>query len=320
MKKTIISLMLLALSMTFGVAFSQEEVSLKPIPAGYMPEKGDIALGISATPILNYVGNMFNDTQNNSLSNFGGQALGGSFVDMVAAAYDAETGTSLGTIFTKPFVSIMGKYMLKENMAVTANIGLISLGLNNRQYVQDDAAVLLDPLSEKQVVDALDFSAKGGSVALGAQWFRTHRKIQAYAGASLMYGFAGAKTKYTYGNEITEVNQTPTTYFSGYSTEGYIPNARILEEGFYGVGSVTALGAIGSVGLEWFFAPKISLGGEVTFSMIYAWQSQVSETYEGYSPQTLKVENYTRVVSPGMNGFLIGTENLGGNIFLNFYF
>lgn len=324
MKKTIISLMLLALSMTFGVAFSQEEVSLKPIPAGYMPEKGDIAIGISANPFLKYIGNAFNGATDNSLSSFGGQAVGGGLLETGAAAFDEMSGDKLGSIITKPFVSVMGKYMLEDNMAVTANFGIIGVNFNMPEYVQDDKAVALDPLSEAQVVDNLKTTISGGSFALGAEWSRRYRKIQGVGGVSLMYAFAKAKTSFTYGNEITDINQTPST-MTGYSSEGFLPNARPVGSSDLGivpfeVGSVNGIGGILHAGVEWFFAPKVSIGGQVTLSAIYAKQSQVIATYEGFSPVSNKVETYTELVSPGMSLFLFGTENLGGNLFINFYF
>ena len=145
MKKTIKFILTLSLSMTCVVAFSQEEATanaqLKAIPDGYFPVAGDVALGISANPFLKYIGNSFNGCTDNSLSNFGGQAVGGTILDLGAGYIDENSGSKLGTLLTKPFVSIMGKYMLKDNMAVTANFGIIGENLNTPYYVQDDKAV-----------------------------------------------------------------------------------------------------------------------------------------------------------------------------------
>ena len=41
---------------------------------------------------------------------------------------------------------------------------------------------------------------------------------------------------------------------------------------------------------------------------------------EGYNPTSAQVETHTELIAPSSNAFHIGTENLGGKLFMMFYF
>ena len=59
-----------------------------------------------------------------------------------------------GEGLNNPCASIMGKYLLKDNLAIKANVGFIISSVNDQYYVVDDAAVMLDPLSKAKVLDS----------------------------------------------------------------------------------------------------------------------------------------------------------------------
>ncbi len=48
-------------------------------------------------------------------------------------------------------------------------------------------------------------------------------------------------------------------------------------------------------------------------------QPQTWSIYEGYSSWTDRVEQYNKLVSPGSNAILYGTETFGLRISLNYY-
>ena len=50
-------------------------------PKQYLPEQGDMAIGFSATPVLKYVGNIFNNTSDNELAPLGGIPASKGFFD-----------------------------------------------------------------------------------------------------------------------------------------------------------------------------------------------------------------------------------------------
>ena len=124
--------------------------------------------------------------------------------------------------------------------------------------------------------------------------------------------------KYNYGNEITSVNQHPTT--SVRREQSYlIPDGyRVLTE--YTTGSNFYTGITGSAGVEWFVVPKISLGAEVNLCVYYLFGRQTYVESEGYNAAFGRVEKRTDLVSPGDKGFYVATESLGGSLTFNFYF
>ena len=300
MKKVKYSL-IMAFSLVCAIAFAQEKKELKAIPDGWMPQQGDIALGISAKPLLNYVGNIFNGNTDNYVNNdfFGGEPIN-SFLP------------------AQPNYSILGKYQIADNIALRANIGFLGFNVKSKEYVQDDKAVALDPLSRDEVIDVANYKRNGASFAIGAEYQRRYRKVQGYAGASLYYAFGKRSETYTYGNAITDINQTPSISQGWWQSVDYLPNARPLET--YSYDNFNAFGVVGHIGIEYFFAPKISIGGELNLSFIRGWEPQQYAKYEGWNSTTQQVEEYTRTIAPGSSLNFYGTQNVGGNVFVNFYF
>ena len=88
-------------------------------------------------PLFDYFGNFFNGATSNSYSSFGGEPVFSS------------------NPFTNPSVSIMGKYMLTDQLAVKANLGILVENNKNSGYSTDDAAAMLNPLADAKVADML---------------------------------------------------------------------------------------------------------------------------------------------------------------------
>lgn len=269
----------------------------------YLPEEGDWALGIDVVPILKYIGNAFNGTNGtNELSHVGGTPF---------------TSGHFGNQGLMPTVSIMGKYMLTDEWAVRANVGLMISSANDKAYSPDDKALLTNPFSEAKVVDGARYDRNGMSMLLGAEYRKGARRIQGVFGAGLLFAFQNSKETYSWGNALTEINQSPTSHaFANMPTlpTGY----RALKQN--GAGSDFYLGLTGSAGVEWFVAPKIALGAEVNLSLYYIFGTQTYVESEGYNATLGKVETRTDLYAPGSNGIYFGTESLGGSLYMTFYF
>ncbi|AHF13882.1 hypothetical protein BARVI_09055 [Barnesiella viscericola DSM 18177] len=269
----------------------------------YLPEEGDWALGIDVVPILKYIGNAFNGTNgSNELSHVGGTPF---------------TSGKFGGQGLMPTVSIMGKYMLTDEWAVRANVGLMISSANNKAYSIDDKALAENPFSEAKVVDGARYDRNGMSMLLGAEYRKGSRRIQGVFGAGLLFAFQNSKETYSWGNALTEINQSPTSHsFANMPTlpTGY----RALKQN--GAGSDFYLGLTGSAGVEWFVAPKIALGAEVNLSLYYIFGTQTYVESEGYNATLGKVETRTDLYAPGSNGIYFGTESLGGSLYMTFYF
>lgn len=230
-----------------------------------LPKAGDIALGADATPYLNYLGNMFNNTVNNSLS-LGAQNL-------------------------------YFRYYLADDMAVRVNLQLNNTTSENNLYVADEAARYSNPLSQAQLIDQQIIKNRGANILIGAQKMRGYGRLRGFYGAQLGYGFASTKEEYSYGNNITSSNQTPLTSDFGTNVSGAKLSAdghRVLE---YKSGTAHSVFVGALCGVEYYFLPKACIGGEVSLMYYYTstgQSSSVSEHFDGNS-----AVNSDKAISPG---------------------
>lgn len=285
--KKIVSL-LLAAGMAV-MSLSAQETENKQ----YLPEAGDWAIGFDAKPILNYVGNMFNGATKNSFAPLGG-----------------EPSLNYG-----PTVSFMGKYMLTDEFALKANVGVLLANNKQAYYIQDDAATILDPLSNAKVADYRAERSTGVSVMAGAEYRLGKKRIQGIFGAGVLFGVKKGVVNYSYGNKMTTINQNPTVSdeFNVWEN-GY----RTLKE--FSTTPDFYAGITTSAGVEVFVAPKIALGAEVSLVAAYTVNQQTYKFSEGYNPSTEIIESKTDLVAPMTGRFYLGTQNLGGSLYMAFYF
>ena len=298
MKKLISIITIICLLPLMGVS-AQEKAEKQ-----YLPEEGDWAIGIDVVPLLKYVGNAFNGSQENEIESLGGAPF-------------TKNNKNFRNRMLMPDVSIMGKYMLTDEWALRANVGIMVRSEYDRRYVKDDKAALLNPLSNDKVIDKAHHSRNGMSIAVGAEYRKGSKRVQGVFGAGLLFAFQNDKTTYSWGNEMTTINQNPSIAFDR-NNETMLGDNRILKNN--GQGSDFYTGITGSAGVEWFIAPKISLAAEVNLSLYYLFGNQTYIESEGYNTSTQKIETRTDLVSPGNRGFYIGTESLGGSLNMTFYF
>lgn len=291
MKKAILSLAVLVAGAGAFSAYADEEVAKKQ----YLPEKGNFAIGVDVMPVLRTLGGAFNTTSN--------VPVGG-------------TPFSYQDMFIKPDVALHGKYMVTDNWAVKANFGVVVNNYNKRYYVADDLEHALDPNSEAKVIDTESTTRSGMTLKLGAEYRLGKHRVQGVFGVGAMFGFSTYAKSYSYGNAITELNRTPSSIsVSGLNIPaGYRPLSAQAD------GANFMYGVYGSAGAEWFVAPKISLGADVNLSLYGLAAAKGKVKSEGYNEAYMSVEQRTDLVSPGNNGVVFGTDNLGGSLYLSFYF
>ena len=305
--KRLISFILVAV-LAFPL-LAEEQVAAKPREkkvlndySEWLPKQGDFSVAFSLDPIATFVGNMFNGSPSNGLGNLAGKPL-----------LDGITGA--------PMVSVMGTYMQTDQLAWKVNLGIGYTRKSNNEYVLDDAALFLDPLSRVKVVDTQAYNRIHGSIAWGVEYrVGKNLPVQGVFGAGLNYAFGEISSKYNYGNAITELNQIPSisepTLYE--AVAGYMPNARPLNTQANNL--IHMVGAYASVGMEWFVAPKIALGANVNFGIYYEVNPSRATIYEGWNTATMQVEQFTELIAPASHGFHIGTDNIGANLYMAFYF
>ena len=296
-------------------------VDAKKPEKNYLPEAGDVTIGVNAIPFLNYLGNMFGKVQDN---------------DINPAEIGGVPAFNKGVIpgLDNPTMSIFGKYFLTDKTAIRLNVGI---GINSQtqsNYVQDDAALAEDPLSVDLVEDTYKYRNSGISVAVGYEWRRGGKRLQGFWGGQAILAYSNSKHFFGYGNAITELNQNPTSTNIWADADILIDengnpitqpnlntniggNSRLLMQSdgrswTYGVG--------GFVGVEYYIAPKISIGCEMSLNLLWTSGGKQYEKSERFNPDFNRVEENTRWTGKSDSGFRFGTENIGTSLFVAFSF
>lgn len=284
------TLTILAIFVSITV-FAQEEktsdfVSKRGVPI--LPEAGDYAIGIDATPFFTYIGNMFNANTSNSAPSF---------------SYTAAA----------PLI-ITGKKMID---AKTAYRGIFRIGFTNDKtnfYVPNDAYIPQNPSDTSYVKDSKNLSQMHVALGFGLEKRRGKGRLQGIYGAQVIFGMNTHSEKYTYANAMDNNNITPTTY--NFNSDSYGPASQRVtsnKQGFvYGVNLQAFIGA------EYFFAPKFSISGELTYGLYFVSQG------DGILKEEQRASNGTETIvvskkTAGETHFGIDT-GVAGTLNLNFYF
>lgn len=271
--------------------------------SSWLPAQGDMSVGFSLDPLATFAGNLFNGNLDNTLEDLAGEPL-------------------LYRQLPNSCVSIMGTYMLTNELAVRANIGFGYSLKQNNFFVQDDAALAFDDLSNAKVIDQMNSQILSGSFSAGIEYRLGKRlPIQGVFGAGLSYACGMSKSTYAYGNAITQLNQNPSMNSEMPATEAvtkYLPNARLLS--VQSSDMIHMVGVYGSVGVEWFVTPKVALGANVNLGIYYELNPSETYVYEGWNTITEQVDQHTELVAPASHGFHFGTDNIGASLYMAFYF
>jgi len=283
--KTIITFSFLILSLISMKAQTKENDATSKRSVDYLPKAGEFGIGIDATPVFNYVGNLFNQAGSNKLD------------------------------LSSPV--LYGKYYLSDASALRGVLMVSSTNSNTSSYVRDDNAWLLNPLSNKEVTDAYKLSNQQYFVSLAYQKFIGQSRMRGFYGAQVLCGYNYSKNTYTYGNPMSEINPIPSSI--------YVYNAnkdRLLES--INTNSIH-VGVGGIAGFEYYILPKVCIGGELSLNLVYIKGSQLStkseqvvgdkviETDKAVSPGSSALNIETSRFTP--NGY---EEQLGFYIMFHF--
>lgn len=228
----------------------------------WLSESGDIGVTFTATPFLDYFGNMFNG----NLSN------------------DAPSATWLNS-------SQMAIEVKKLKDSNTAYRGKIRLGFGSTT----DKELVMDVNDPDETVEDKEKTSQM-NIVLGAGLEKrvgSSRVVGVY-GAEAYIMFGTSKDKFEYGNDISDVG-----------------GSRLIEDKS---GSTFGLGAGVFGGVEWFFAPKMSLGAE------YTWGLMFSST--GNGEMVTEVDGASDITTESGGGSSFGIDNgvTGADIKFTFYF
>lgn len=267
-----------------------------------LPQAGEWSLGLSATSFLQYAGNVFNGATatngapavnnangaNTLFGNIGGVAVVGKYMKDAKTAYRAR--------FQANYTSTVNRgYSLKSNL--TPNVLL-------PEFVED-----------KQTLNTSAFL-----FAAGLEKRRGSNRLQGIYGAEAILGLTTQSSSYTYGNSIDlNFNNPASTGFGTLLGGTGIAGSRPTEEQ---IGSRFFAGLRGFVGVEYFVAPKISLGAEVGYSVGFQTTGTSRRVDELYDSGSLKVVNVERknYGSAQLRSWGVGLDNVNAGINMFFYF
>ena len=292
-------------AMAFGVssAFAQDLTSKKGEP--FLPEAGDYAIGIDATPFLNYFGNFFGKVDKNNAPTF--------------------------DFHNKNYI-ITGKKFKDANNAYRAGI---RVGLTNQslkaQVIDVNTGSITYPTMPSFKEDKASRTSMNVALSAGVEKRRGKTRLQGIYGAEVALGLSSGSEKFTYGNELLTATKTTTAgivldkdviKYGTTDFDGNITNTTNTVKDVYGnqarVTSVKTglgfnIGARAFVGAEYFVAPKISIGGEFGWGLGLSIQGKSTTTIESVGINDAVNKTYTKGTSEykgdALTSFILNTDN-----------
>lgn len=253
-----------------------------------LPEQGEFAVGFNAVPILSWIGNSFNANTNNTY------------------AGDNKFISNLGNNV------LFGKYMLEENVAIRAHLRVGIFNDSRDNYVIDDTENKPNVfVTDNRLINNQTYTLGGGY-----EFRRGKGRLQGIYGGDVFFMYNKYSETYNYGNVFGQLNQAPTTttnFGTGFAQPQGERQVNFNQGGTFG------LGLRPFVGVEYFFASKMSIGAEFGWNVMFANTADGSSVNEYYDPASSEVIQRTVDVA-GSRTWNLDTDNFNGAIFLMFYF
>lgn len=162
---------------------------------------------------------------------------------------------------------------------------------------------------EPTVTDSRNISEKNIVVGIGTQKSRGKGRLTGYLGKELLFGFSTLDTTYTYGGgPLTQYNWLHTNTF------GQERGVTKIERGTDFRISLHIV-----AGVEYFFAPRMSLSAEYSWGFGYQNNSAGKITKEEWNFQGGNIKTTTRKTA-GSSSFIVDNANNVGSINLAVYF
>jgi hypothetical protein len=268
-----------------------------------LPQEGDWALGISATTFLGYAGNLLNGNTANA-----------------SPAINNANGATANAIGNIGGVALYGKYMVSPDMAYRVRFQANANSVTMRNYVLE-SNVTPDPLAPEFVQDKQVRNTSAFLIGGGIEKRRGAGRLQGVYGGEVILGFQSESREITYGNEMNETFTAPlSTNFNATSIGGTsAAGTRLVKES---IGSQFFAGARGFIGAEYFFAPKMSIGAEIGYTLGFQTNGKGESTVETFDTQSFASKKITTKTlrNNGLSSFGIGLDNINAGINLMLYF
>jgi hypothetical protein len=277
MKKTLLSLLFI-----YTVVAANAQVSNMSWPStAVLPETHDWSIGFDVVPVISAAGNLFHSSSNND------------------------------SIFSQQQYTLVGLYLKDDKTAYRLRVRIGFSSLKNNNLVTDD----VNPST--QLTDTWTENTTNITIGGGIQKWIGKGRLRGIYGweAAVMLG-AHSQT-FTYGNPFTETDQTPTsTNFSlplaggGFATNDSASRPLTLKDGF-----MFGFQLNGYIGVEYFFAPKMSLSAEYGWGLSYTSTGQATLTYETWTGGSGGNETTNNTNIAKNSAFVLDVQNAASIIF-----
>ncbi len=206
--------------------------------------------------------------------------------------------------------AIYFKYFVADKGALRVAFRYGNNTFTDNEYIIKDQDIP-DPFVT--VTDVRVSNTCNSVLGIGYEMRRGKGRVQGFYGGMLNIGTSNTDVDYTYGNAIEALNANPSsTNFGGNLVNG----GRMLTSAS---GRTMTYGVNAFIGAEYFFAPKLSIGGEFT------WGLNMNKAADGtfdveswdFANGAQKIDEYE---SAGDKSSSFDTGNVGGAIFLLFHF
>ncbi|MDI1235773.1 MAG: hypothetical protein PSX81_15960 [bacterium] len=202
--------------------------------------------------------------------------------------------------FATPNQSLFFKYMKTNQLAYR---GYFRIGVNSNTLNFNVADKTPGAASGSLVKDVQKTKNNIIGIGFGIEKRRGTTRVQGYYGGEVYFNYnSGFDTKFKYGNSIENEDT------------GVIRNTII------NASSSLTFGVRGFVGVEYFIAPRVSLGGELGYGPSINVRSANEITSESYDKTTSTLTARKISTSSKSTGFSMDTDNYFGIVKLLFYF
>ena len=150
------------------------------------------------------------------------------------------------------------------------------------------------------------------TIGMGLEKRRGKRRLQGLYGIQALISINTNNKEWDYGNRYSSNNNHPTRteFHDNYTSNGWLLN--------YDKGTELSIGLQAFIGVEYFFAPKISISGEFNYGLIYNTNKEDIKKIERWDYEIERVEVIEKEI-PGDTYFGLDT-GVTGALNFNFYF
>lgn len=217
------------------------------------------------------------------------------FINFTGNLFNGSSSIAPQFLFSERHpMTLSGLYLKENDLAYRMKVRLGFSSFKNDTAVAKNGSTNPNEL----VIDESIQKTTAITLGFGVQKWRGEGRVRAFYGGEILYGVKTDKTTYTYGNELSNENQ-------------------VTRNTLYKPGNTIQFSLRGFIGIEYFFAPKMSVSGEFGWGPAVQTRKAgelVREKWNGGDVEEIKTGTGKSSL------FSIDNDNNGGALNLNIYF